>query len=383
MARIVSIADLARISGSGVDFIKSLEAPQTYDIPEPLMTYSGPVSKDNQEWSDLFCSRSVGNSPAVNMYRISDCLVTVDGAIITLSNSIIIKESLFPYLRHEDIAIAFKPNLLFQPGQEADSIRVAVRAFSRTSECLFFAREHGEAGYFHWLHSVIPRIAQYRSSDLSNRRVALAVTERFQKESLELMSIRGTDIHLSDGTSKFCSSLYYCTPMVAPDTSRSGGFFERAMYASTMLRSLGVNVNPSGRKIFISRKDARIRRLLNEEDVVNTLEKHGFESHVLTGMPFKEQVALFASSSLVVSMHGAGLSNVAFMQKGGVVVELLTPDRLWPTFRGVAVRSGLHYFPYIGNKAGLAANRDSDISVDADRFSRFVIEASELITADV
>ena len=380
MAKIVSIAELACIPGSGVDFIKSLELPQVYDIPEPLMAYSGPVPKDNPEWSDSFCSRGTGHSPAVDLYRITDCLVTVDGAIMTLSNSII-QESLFPYLRHHDVADAFRPNLLFQSGQDVDSIRVTVRAFSKAPECLFFAREHGEAGYFHWLHSVLPRIAQYQASSLSKRRVSLAVTEKFQSESLALMSVDRTDIHLSDGTSRLCSSLYYCTPMVSPDISRSGGFFERAIYASTMLRSLAANFSLRGRKIFISRKDARIRRLIEEDDVVKALEKYGFESHVLTGMPFSEQVALFASSSVVVSMHGAGLSNVAFMPRDGVVVELLTPDRLWPTFRGVAVRSGLNYFPFVGNKAGSTVNRDSDISVEADRFSRFVIEASQLAGA--
>ena len=380
MARIVSIAELACIPGSGIDFIKSLELPRAYDIPEPLMAYSGPISKENREWSDLFCSRTIGHSPAVGLYKISDCLVTVDGAIMTLSNSIV-QESLFPYLRHQDVADAFKPNLLFQSGQDADSIRVTVRAFSKAPECLFFAREHGEAGYFHWLHSVLPRIAQYQTSSLSKRQLSLAVTEKFQRESLALMAVDGADVQLSDGTSKLCSSLYYCTPMVSPDISRSGGFFERAIYASTMLRSLAANFSPSGRKIYISRKDARIRRLIEEDDVVSTLKRHGFESHVLTGMPFNEQVVLFASSSVVVSMHGAGLSNVAFMPAGGVVVELLTPDRLWPTWRGVAVRLELNYLPFVGSTAGLAVNRDSDISVEVGRFTRFVLEASQLVGA--
>ena len=383
MARIVSIAELARKPSSGVDFVKPLELPQSYEIPEPLMAYSGPVSKDNREWSDLFCSSSVGSSPPVDLYKINDCLVTVDGAIVTLSSNSIIKESLFPYLRQPDVAAAFTPNLFFPSEHDLDSIRVTVRAFSRAPECLFFAREHGEAGYFHWLHSVLPRVAQYRASELSKRPISLAVTEKFQVESLGLMALDKSDVHLSDGTSKLCSSLYYCTPMVSPDTSRSGGFFERALYASAMLRSLAANVRPGRRKIFISRKDARIRRLVEEDSVVKTLEKHGFESHVLTGMAFKEQVALFASSSVVVSMHGAGLSNVAFMPAGGVVVELLTPDRLWPTFRGVAVRSGLSYLPFVGNKAGVAASRDSDISVEADRFTQFVLDATHFVHKDI
>jgi len=89
-------------------------------------------------------------------------------------------------------------------------------------------------------------------------------------------------------------------------------------------------------------------------------------------MPFAEQVRLFAESSVVVSMHGAGLANVAFMPEGGVVIELLAPDRLWPTYRGIAARAGLHYAPYVGTRAGEVRHRDSDIAVDAPHFVDFV-----------
>ena len=243
---------------------------------------------------------------------------------------------------------------------------------------MFFAREHGEAGYFHWLHSVLPRIAQYTECGLSRRPVSVAVTEKFQGESLRMLGLNTPDLKVSDGKSMLCRSLYFCTPMVRPDLKRSGGFFERALIASDMLRSLARHKGPANRKILISRKDAKIRRLLEEDQVMRRLDKAGFESVVLTGMPFDEQVELFASASTVVSMHGAGLSNVAFMPRGGVVVELLTPDRLWPTFRGVAVRSELVYVPYVGNKAGAETARDSDISVDPDHFSGFVLDAAKM-----
>jgi hypothetical protein len=377
VARITSLAELAANPGSGVDHVKTLAPATTYDIPAPSMRHAGSVPDTSREWTDQFCAQQTGYSPALDLYRIDECLVTVDGAVMTMSNHII-KESLFPYIRARDVANAFNPNLLFSPDGDPDSIRVTVRGFAKAPESVFFAREHGEAGYFHWLHSVLPRVALYRSCGLSRRRISLALTEKFQGESLSLLGLGNNDVQLSNGMSMLCNSLYFCTPMVSPDIDRSGGFFERALFASDMLRGLGKPCGPPTRKILISRRDAKIRRLLEEEEVGRRLEKAGFESVVLTGMPFKEQVALFASASTVVSMHGAGLSNVAFMPKGGVVVELLTPDRLWPTFRGVAVRSGLHYVPYVGNKSGAAADRDSDISVDAEFFSKFVLEADQI-----
>ncbi|MDT7952355.1 MAG: glycosyltransferase family 61 protein [Acetobacteraceae bacterium] len=377
MARITSIAELAAKPGSGVDHVKRLAPALTYDVPAPRMHHAGPVPDSRREWVDQFCAQQTGHSPAIDLYRIDECLVTVDGAIMTMGNHII-KESLFPYMRDRDVANAFNPNLLFSHDGNPDSIRVTIRGVAKSSESVFFGREHGEAGYFHWLHSVLPRVAQYRNCGLSRRPISLAITEQFQGDSLSFMGLGKNDVQLSNGMSMLCNSLYFCTPMVSPDMNRSGGFFERALFASDMLRSLGKPVGSVGRKILISRKDAKIRRLLEEEEVGRRLKKAGFECVVLTGMPFKDQVSLFASASTVVSMHGAGLSNVAFMPKGGVVIELLTPDRLWPTFRGVAVRSGLHYVPYVGNKSGAAADRDSDISVAAECFSNFVLDADQI-----
>jgi capsular polysaccharide biosynthesis protein len=379
VAQIVSLAELAAKPGSGVDHIRALGSSLPYDIPKPLLNYPGPIPGNNREWTELFCAQQTGYSPAIDLYRIDECLVTVDGAVMTLSNYIV-KESLYPYVREHDIADAFNTNLLFPSDHRGDSIREAVRAFSRVTEGLFFAREHGEAGYFHWLHSVLPRVAQYRSCGLSKRPISLAITEGFQRESLDFMGLSGEDLFRSTGTSQLCSSLYFCTPMVSPNMNRSGGFFERALYASHMLRKLTGNPQSAKRKIFISRQDARIRRLVEEADVMKILAKSGFELFTLTGMPFKEQVALFSTAAVVVSMHGAGLSNAAFMPAGGVVVELLTPDRLWPTFRGVAVRSGQNYVPYVGNTAGTSARRDSDISVEVDRFARFVLDAAALVS---
>jgi hypothetical protein len=76
-------------------------------------------------------------------------------------------------------------------------------------------------------------------------------------------------------------------------------------------------------------------------------------------------------------MHGAGLSNVAFMRKGTAVLEILSPDRLWPTYRGVAARSDVRYFPYVGARAGIMLANDSDIHLNVTHFGDFVGAALE------
>jgi capsular polysaccharide biosynthesis protein len=89
-------------------------------------------------------------------------------------------------------------------------------------------------------------------------------------------------------------------------------------------------------------------------------------------MDFKDQVRLFSECALVIGAHGAGLSNVSLMPQGAQVVEVLSPRRLWPTYRGVAARSGVRYYPYVAASVGTETTNDSDIDVNIDHLLDFV-----------
>jgi len=75
-------------------------------------------------------------------------------------------------------------------------------------------------------------------------------------------------------------------------------------------------------KIFISRKDATSRRMLNEDEVFALFEPYGFEQVSMTHMSFIEQVALFHHAKVIVGAHGSSLTNLLFCEPGTKVVEI-------------------------------------------------------------
>lgn len=79
------------------------------------------------------------------------------------------------------------------------------------------------------------------------------------------------------------------------------------------------DVRPTGRRIFISRENARFRRLANQDSLLSVLERHGFEKVLFEEMPLSEQVALMAETQVLCGPHGAGLTNMLFMPPGGVI----------------------------------------------------------------
>lgn len=65
----------------------------------------------------------------------------------------------------------------------------------------------------------------------------------------------------------------------------------------------------------------------------------------MDGLSFKEQVALMARTGLLIGVHGAALANIAFLPQHAAVVELFPPGLKKDTYRNLASKLGLHYFP--------------------------------------
>jgi hypothetical protein len=76
------------------------------------------------------------------------------------------------------------------------------------------------------------------------------------------------------------------------------------------------------RRVFISRRNARWRRLLNEDEVVSALGGLGFEVVDPGAMTLDQQLDLAASSQIVVGALGAGIYFFLFAPQGTPVVEL-------------------------------------------------------------
>ncbi len=77
-----------------------------------------------------------------------------------------------------------------------------------------------------------------------------------------------------------------------------------------------------GEKIYISREGQVLRFVENEKEVVALLERYGFKKLVIDKFSYEEQVAICAKIKYLVAPHGAGLTNLLFMQEDSAVLEM-------------------------------------------------------------
>ena len=86
------------------------------------------------------------------------------------------------------------------------------------------------------------------------------------------------------------------------------------------LRTFGPPKSTPDRKIFITRNDAKTRKLVNQQELLLALA--GFEPIELSKYTVTEQMQIFDSATHIVATHGAGLTNLLWSQHGTKVIEI-------------------------------------------------------------
>lgn len=81
--------------------------------------------------------------------------------------------------------------------------------------------------------------------------------------------------------------------------------------------------NKPFRRIYLTRKKRSVRCVENETELIDILKKFEFEILSFEDLSFIDQATLMMQTSHFISIHGAGFSNMLFMQPKTSVLELI------------------------------------------------------------
>jgi hypothetical protein len=227
--------------------------------------------------------------------------------------------------------------------------------------------------YFHWLTDVLPTLEAIRAFEShSGSRVRFIVSRPlagWQRESLALMGVHDDDIYCWNGTSAIVKQLV--VPSVRTDgwtclPSIAGLRWVRDQIMST-LASDQVTASGSGPSHIYLKRSGR-RRIANEDEVVALMASRGIVAVDPEAMTVAEQIRLFRGARLIVSSHGAGLTNMIFSEHARIV-ELFGP---WKSlcYGAIAIGfghdySGIDLMPSAGYQSG-DIGRSLDFHADID-----------------
>lgn len=119
------------------------------------------------------------------------------------------------------------------------------------------------------------------------------------------------------------------------------------------------------RKVFVSRRKASFRKILNEDAVAAEFVKRGWEIRCMEDLSYHDQIQLMSETKALAGMQGAGFGNMLFMPAGGQIIEFnMVPSA---NFYALACCLGHHYWlsetPRAGNKERLLYD-DTVIDID-------------------
>lgn len=120
----------------------------------------------------------------------------------------------------------------------------------------------------------------------------------------------------------------------------------------------------AGRRIFLSRGKAKLRRLINEAELIELARERGFEPFIAHDGNHPDQVRVFAEASHIVAVHGAGLANLLFAPAGARLLELFPANFTKSTFAWMAARLGIGYHWLVGTPG----DYDQTFSLDRAAF---------------
>lgn len=151
-----------------------------------------------------------------------------------------------------------------------------------------------------------------------------------------------------------------------------------------ILAAHGLTLDQGGsRRLYISRAKARVRQVVNEDEVVRLLRQQGFEVVYLEELAFADQVRLLHDAAIVVAPHGAGLANLLFAGRIPVVefvTQVATPVYF---FLALALGQRYHSLDSLAATSGASAitiddgrrysaTRDRDLEVPLNKLAELL-----------
>ena len=263
------------------------------------------------------------------IYNIKKCRLYTDAvtdAAFIVNNKIVDE----PSFQFRDVKNAYcDKNIVFEKGTPRYRRKIKGTVFS------LLTGGAGNDNYWHWMFDVLPRIGIVQNAGIYediNYFLFPDTRKKFQRESLDLLNI---------DPNKRLSSLHYRHVLADTFISVDHPYVLKNDATNEITNipkwiidwlkkefSKKLENNKSfPDKFYIDRNDstserAHLRKIINEQEVKDFLEKNNYKSITLANLNFIDQVNLFKKAKSIVGLHGAGFANTVFCFPKTKILEL-------------------------------------------------------------
>jgi hypothetical protein len=238
----------------------------------------------------------------------------------------------------------------------------ALRTAESEAESGAWILDHWFGNYYHWVVYCPPKAITLIEAGYGDR---ILLPSPMSSPGFTLTSLQLLGLETGSLPTAGMGRTHYPSLHVVEGAAATAGGLERLR--SRMHAACNVPAIQNDRDIPVAcifRRAVNNPRILsNEQAMLSICREFGIQIIDTAGLPFSDQVRMFAGMKAIIGVHGAGLANMTWMPAGGFAVEITPPPNGSTCFRELAEMLGHHYIQ-IGTLAS-----HSEIGADSESFT--------------
>ena len=190
-------------------------------------------------------------------------------------------------------------------------------------ERTYLAIHHPWFNYYHWICESIFRLWRVQNK---LKELVLVLPEYYKDHDFIMGSIEPFKIknifYIPNGKSLVVRNL--CLPQIKPicDSYNAREVKQVRKFYTDYVSTEKHITSTLGDKLYISRMHATRRKVVNEQKIIDIVQKYGFTIFYPEKHTFLDQVAIFSQTKYLIGEHGSGITNMLFMPDGASLLEL-------------------------------------------------------------
>lgn len=205
-------------------------------------------------------------------------------------------------------------------------------------------------GYAHWVLDTLPRLFALDRLPADDLQIIVShPLAEWHRESLAMLGLDDMRFVALEDRCLQLETLYFPSYVGDPGNHHPQGC---RWLRERFLK--GFETKQGKRRLYITRRLARGRRVLNEEELHPVLNDYGFEIIETENLSFRGKVELLSDAEIIAGPHGGGLTNLLFAPESCRVLELFDPAHMNAAFYSLADALGQEYWYIVGEAANTA-----------------------------
>jgi len=188
----------------------------------------------------------------------------------------------------------------------------------------YYVTNSNSKNFFHWFLDVLQKLEFMERNYRDTAESAVVIIPSSHQADFMASSIAAFDFRFFQQDND--QLLLVKNLLVVPNLAPTGNYRkEVVLNLRKRLRNYflsELNESMQVKRVYITRKNATKRKIINEDDLLPKLREFGFKVIDMDALSFKQQIQVMLGAEMLVSLHGAGLTHMLWMKDRGKVLEI-------------------------------------------------------------